>query len=263
MSSEHCYLLASVWCNVVQCVAVCCSVLRYVAVCKHTFFDNAVRTVLLDTPRVQSPPPPTSSDEARTVDSWSCCVECANSLKSASKSSTSASNTNCSQRMYESWHIYIRHGACCSAQNTGMSYGTYESDLRSVAVCCSVLQCVLHCSKHMHELWLPLGMYDGTYEWVMGHMSESWDIWVSHGTYEWVMAHMSESWHIWVSHCTYEWVMAHMSESLHIWVSHCTYEWVISHMSESCHRWVSHVTYERVMSNMNQSCHIWMSLVTY
>jgi len=157
-----CY--ASVWCNMVQCVAVCCSVWRYVAVCKHTFFDSAVATILLDTPRVHSLRPPPPSDEARTVDSCSFCVECANSLKSASKSSTSASNTNCSKRMYESWHIYTRHGACCSAQNTGMSYGTYESDLRSVAVCCSVLQCVLHCSKHMHELWLPLGMYDGTYE---------------------------------------------------------------------------------------------------
>jgi len=38
-----------------------------------------------------------------------------------------------------------------------------------------------------------------TYEWVMWHMNESCDIWMSHVTYEWVMWHMNESCDIWMS----------------------------------------------------------------
>jgi len=57
------------------------------------------------------------------------------------------------------------------------------------------------------------------------HMNESCPIWMSQGTYEWVMAHM-----------TYQRVPYSTYKNT-IWMSHVTQEWVMSHMNESCHIW--------------------------
>jgi len=97
-----------------------------------------------------------------------------------------------------------------------------------------------------------------TYEWVMSHMNESCDIWMSHVTYEWVVWHMTES-----NACPasllhkipllhFAWChtgMCHVpsvDESYHIWMI----------MIETCLAWI-------VLSCVNESRHVWMSHVTY
>jgi len=64
---------------------------------------------------------------------------------------------------------------------------------------------------------------------------------MSHVTHEWVMPHMSESCDLWISR-------VHMNKSCHVWMGYAMYEWVVSHMNESCHLscriWMGLVAYE-------------------
>jgi len=49
----------------------------------------------------------------------------------------------------------------------------------------------------------------------------------------WVMSHVNESCQTWMSHVTSEWVMSHVNESCHTWMSH------VSHMNAGCHVWIA------------------------
>jgi len=58
----------------------------------------------------------------------------------------------------------------------------------------------------------------------------------------WVISHVNETCNRWMSRVTYKWVMSHVYESFHVWMSQVAWEWVMSHVNESCHMWMGHAT---------------------
>ena len=93
------------------------------------------------------------------------------------------------------------------------------------------------------------------------HTNESCHTSMGHVTHEWVMLHMRESCNTWLSHVTHvthEWIVSHMNT----WMNRVTQEGVISYVNELCHIWMSHVTWtshhitpEWVRSYADESCH--------
>jgi len=71
---------------------------------------------------------------------------------------------------------------------------------------------------------LPDPMSRVTFEWRVSRMS------MSHGTCGWVMAHMNQPCDMWMSHVTHH---SHSNGTWHAWLSHMTHECVITRT----HRW--------------------------
>jgi len=122
--------------------------------------------------------------------------------------------------------------------------------LEWIVCCCSVLQCVaVYCSPTYAKKDSMRPRVNCVSLWcvaVCGSVLQShvceWaiDEASSDVTYEWVMSHMNESCHIRRSDGTYEWVMLHMNEWHVIWASHVSYEWVTAHTNESSPEYKSH-----------------------
>jgi len=90
-------------------------------------------------------------------------------------------------------------------------------------------------------------------EWVMGHVNESWDMWMSHGTCECVVPHVNACvcLYVWWIHICGDVCVFDARHTYTLWMSHGTCEYVGPHVNESCQ--VCH-NMTHIFSDMTHTC---------